>query len=111
MWQRVAAQQHGLVSRSQLLAAGLLEGAIWRRLVRHELEQVLPGVYRVPGSPATWLQSLMGVCLWAGNGASASHRAAAALWDIDGFPEGPLEVRAFKKNQLSSKFRVHQPAA
>jgi hypothetical protein len=50
----------------------------------------------------------MGVCLWAGHDAVASHRAAAALWGLDGFEEGPLEVTAAKKNQCSARFRVHQ---
>jgi hypothetical protein len=66
-------------------------------------------VYRVPGTPRTWLQSLMAVCLWAGGDAVASHRAAAALWGLDGFEEGPLEVTAGKKNQCSARFKVHQP--
>jgi hypothetical protein len=51
----------------------------------------------------------MAVCLWAGDDAAASHRAAAALWGLDGFEEGPLEVTGGKKNQCSARFRVHQP--
>jgi hypothetical protein len=50
----------------------------------------------------------MALCLWAGEGAVASHRAAAALWGLDGFDEGPLEVTAAKKNQLSARFKVHR---
>jgi hypothetical protein len=108
-WQDVARRQHGLVSRAQLLRAGLDPAAIWRRLQTGALEEALPTVYRVPGTPRTWLQSLMGVCLWAGDDAVASHRAAAALWGLEGFEEGPLEVTAGKKNQCSARFRVHQP--
>jgi very-short-patch-repair endonuclease len=59
-------------------------------------------------APRTWLQALVAACLWAGDGAVASHRAAAALWGLDGFDEGPLEVTAAKKNQLSARFRVHR---
>jgi len=60
-------------------------------------------VYRLPGAPRTWLQSLMRVCLWAGDDAVASHLAAAALWGFDGFGEGPLEITASKKNQSSAR--------
>ncbi len=67
-------------------------------------------MYRLPGAPRTWLQSLMKVCLWAGDDAVASHRAAAALWGFDGFGEGPLEITAGKKNQSSARFKVHQPS-
>jgi very-short-patch-repair endonuclease len=51
----------------------------------------------------------MAVCLWAGEDAVASHRAAAVLWGLDGFVEGPLEITGGKKNQSKARFRVHQP--
>jgi len=105
----LARRQHGLVTRAQLLQAGVRPDAIWRRLRSGVLEEALPGVYRLPGAPRTWLQSLMGACLWAGDDAVASHRAAAALWGFDGFGEGPLEITAGKKNQSSARFKVHQP--
>jgi hypothetical protein len=109
-WQEVASRQHGLVTRAQLLRSGVDADAVWRRLNHHVLEEALPNVYRLPGAPRTWLQSLMAACLWAGEGAVASHRAAAALWGLDGFDEGPLEITAAKKNQLSARFKVHRSA-
>ncbi|HEY2666586.1 MAG TPA: DUF559 domain-containing protein [Actinomycetota bacterium] len=98
------------MTRAQLLDAGVHPDAIWRRLRTRVLEEALPAVYRLPGAPRTWLQSLMAVCLWAGSDAVASHRAAAVLWGLDGFAEGPLEVTAGKRNQSGVRFRVHQPA-
>jgi very-short-patch-repair endonuclease len=106
----VARKQHGLIVRGQLLRSGIDANAV-KRLLRHGvLEEALPNVYRLPGAPRTWLQSLMAACLWAGDGAVASHRAAAALWGLDGFDEGPLEVTTTKKNQLSVRFRIHRGA-
>ena len=104
----MARKQHGLITRAQLLQTGVHADAIWRQLESRDLEEALPSVYRLPGAPRTWFQSLMAACLWAGEGAVASHRAAAALWGLDGFDEGPLEITTAKKNQLSARFRVHR---
>jgi len=109
-WQSVARKQHGLIVRGQLLRSGIDANAVKRLLRRGVLEEALPNVYRLPGAPRTWLQALMAACLWAGDGAVASHRAAAALWGLDGFDEGPLEVTTTKKNQLGVRFRIHRGA-
>jgi hypothetical protein len=96
---RRAARQHGVISRSQLLAAGVGDDAIWRRVSSGLWTQLFPGVYAVPGAPASWKQDLMAACLWAGDGAAASHRAAAALLGLEGFPEGPLEISGCRKTR------------
>ena len=101
----MARKQHGLVVRGQLLSSGIDANGVKRLLRRGVLEEALPKVYRLPGAPRTWLQSLMAACLWGGKGAVASHRAAAALWGLEGFDEGPLEITTTKKNQLSARFR------
>ena len=43
------------------------------------------------GAPHSWHQKLMAVALWA-PGAAVSHRAAAALWELEGFSAGPVEL-------------------
>ncbi len=57
-----------------------------------KLTEVLPGVYAFAGVPPTDRQRLMAACLWAGDGAVASHRAAGSLWDIEGFTAAPVEI-------------------
>jgi len=52
---------------------------------------MLPSVYRVAGAPDSWHQRLMAARLWAPD-AAISHRAAAALWEFDGFDRGPVEL-------------------
>ena len=59
----------------------------------------MTGVYRIPGSPQSWEEDLVALCLWGGPDAVASHRSAAALWELPGFPKGPLEITSLKKNQ------------
>src|SRR5205807_1777024 len=53
---------------------------------------VHPGVYRLPGAPVTWKQKVMAAVLAAGPGAVASHKTAAALWGLAGFPPREVEV-------------------
>ncbi|HEY2667969.1 MAG TPA: hypothetical protein VGK51_14130 [Actinomycetota bacterium] len=65
-------------------------------------------MYRVAGTPQTWHQALMAACLWGGDAAVASHRSAAALWALDGFPEGPLEITTRKQKCFPGRFRVHR---
>lgn len=81
-----AARQHGVVSRVQVLGSGVSKSMIHRRLARGLWEQIHPGVYRIGGAPESWHQSLAAAVLAAGPGAVASHRSAAALWRLPGFP-------------------------
>jgi hypothetical protein len=54
--------------------------------------EVFPSVYAIAGVPPTDRQRLMAACLWAGDAAVGSHRAAASLWDIEGFASAPVEI-------------------
>ena len=91
---RTARQQYGVLSRSQALTAGISSSGIGRRVAGGRWERVLPAVYRVAGAPETWEQRLLAACLHAGPGAVASHRAAAALWRMDGVRPGSVEITA-----------------
>jgi hypothetical protein len=76
-----AQRQHGLITRVQARELGISDDAIdWR--VRNGIwQRVHRSVLRLPGAPATWQQGIMAACL-AIPGSTASHRAAAALWEI-----------------------------
>lgn len=77
----LAEAQHGVVSRAQLLAAGLAGGAVEGRVARGALRVVHRGVYAVPGHPLTregrWLAAVL-----ACRGGVLSHWDAAELWEI-----------------------------
>jgi hypothetical protein len=81
----LAQRQHGLITRRQ---CGRL-GFDWSRLrtpIRHGwLEELIPGVLRVAGSPSSWAQQLMSATLVTLG--VASHRSAARLHGLDGFVE------------------------
>lgn len=86
---RLAAGQHGALSRRQLLEAGVTGHVIGHRLRSGLLVGVHAGVYRLAGSPVTWHQRIMAATLAAGPDAAASHRAAAYLHGLDGIDPRP----------------------
>ena len=84
---RFAARQHGLVSRAQLIDAGVTSAMIAHRFETGHLERVLKGVYRVAGGQSTWHADLMAALLYCGPGSALSHRTAARLHELLRLPE------------------------
>jgi len=76
----------------QALECGLSDDGVASRLGSGLWETLIPGVVRLAGSQRSWLQNLKAAQLWAGPGAAVSHRAAAALWKLDGNPQGIVEL-------------------
>jgi Transcriptional regulator, AbiEi antitoxin len=77
---RVAARQHGNVTRQALLALGLSDDAIAHRVAHGRLHRVHLGVYAVGRPPTTALERAAAAVLACGTGAALSHRSAGALW-------------------------------
>ncbi len=83
----IAAKQYGVISRAQVLRAGVPEKALKRRVAAGGLRGCHRGVYVVTGTPRTFRGELLAACLAAGDHAVASHRAAGALWGLQGVGE------------------------
>lgn len=77
----LAAGQHGLVTRKQLLAAGVRPATITSRVSTKRLQPVHRGVYQVGPLEPSHLGERAAV-LACGPGALVSHRSAAALWTM-----------------------------
>jgi predicted transcriptional regulator of viral defense system len=95
---RIAASQHGVVTRSQLLSAGLSPKAIAKRLDKGSLIRVHRGIYRVghmaPNVNATFIAAVY-AC---GEGAVLSGRAAAYLLGlVKRMPPGPEVTTPIKR--------------
>lgn len=77
----LAAGQHGVVTREQLLGAGLSERMVDWRLKTRRLRPLHSGVYlATPLLPPRARE--MAAVLAGGPGARASHRSAGWLWDL-----------------------------
>jgi very-short-patch-repair endonuclease len=76
---RLAAAQHGVVSRRQLLAAGTSSSMVDRRVDSDHFVPLHRGVYAVGHAHLTGYGHWMAAVLAAGTGAVLSHRDAAAL--------------------------------
>ncbi|MDE0133831.1 MAG: type IV toxin-antitoxin system AbiEi family antitoxin domain-containing protein [Acidimicrobiaceae bacterium] len=83
-------RQHGLISRSQALNAGMTRHRIQHRVSTGRWRRVAPGVFHLAAHEFTPHSKLLAACI-AYDGL-ASHRAAAALHGIDGFRLGRPEI-------------------
>jgi very-short-patch-repair endonuclease len=77
-----ASNQHGVISRAQLLEIGWGGAAIDAALRGGRFAKVHHGVYRMAGTPRSNAQEIAAACLAAGPGAAASHRTAAMLLGV-----------------------------
>jgi very-short-patch-repair endonuclease len=82
---RKAAKQHGVIAHQQLVKLQLTERRIQGMVRRAELIPLHRGVYLVAGSPPSPESALTAALLAAGKKAHASHRTAAAIWEMPGF--------------------------
>jgi hypothetical protein len=96
----MAVSSHGVVTRVQLLRAGITCEEIRQRTQNGSLQREHRGVYRV-GHRARSVEATFLAAVWAcGDGAVLSGRAAAYLWGlIKGRPPQP-EVTAPSKHKL-----------
>ena len=89
---RLVRQQHGVVSREQLLELGFTADAIRHRLARGRLHRVYRGVYAVGRRELTREGRWMAAVLACGLDAALSHHSAATLWRIRPHQPGPIHV-------------------
>jgi very-short-patch-repair endonuclease/predicted transcriptional regulator of viral defense system len=88
----LAATQHGLVSRRQLLELGFSGRAIEHRVAKGRLHPVARGVYAVGRPGLTHSGRWMAAILACRSRAALSHRSAAELWGIGDELPGTIEI-------------------
>ena len=81
----IAERQLGLVTSHQLRGCMTVH-AVRTAVGRGWLVHVRPHVFRFAGVRPSWPQSVLAAVLAAGDGACASHEAAAAMWSLPDFP-------------------------
>ena len=83
--------------------------AISRRISHDDWKRAYPGVYLLWTDTRTWEQALIAAWFWTGQRAVVSHRAAAALWRLDGIEPGWLKVSSpHTRRSPSSKLIIHR---
>ena len=87
-----ARRQDDVVTRAEVRSLGGTDHYIETRVRAHRWQSPYPGVYVTRAAPLTWRQWVRASLAAAGDGAVASHRAAAALWALDGAEEGAVEL-------------------
>lgn len=110
---RLAADQHGVVSREQCRRLGASTDAMRSRVHTGDWRAVSPSVLRVAGAPVTDRSRVMAGVLDAGCRAVASHRTAAWLWGLPGFPFDRVEVTRLRGRgrRRSNLATIHEPRA
>jgi hypothetical protein len=86
-----AAEQHGVVSRRQLVALDVSRRSLARALEGELLVEVGNHSWRFAGTPLSWRGALQAGLFDLGPHALVGGPAAAALLGLDGFTEGSLE--------------------
>ena len=104
---RLADRQHGVVTRSQLLALGFTARAVHNRVDRGGLQLLHRGVYaaghRVLTAHGHWLAAVL-AC---GPDAVLSHRSAAALWDLRPTTRPTIDVTAPRSRHRRPGIDLH----
>lgn len=106
---RFTKNQHGLITRTQLMASGASPRRIQSWLTRGRLRRLHRGVYLV-GSIVPPLAGPLAACLTCGPSAVVSHRTAAILWDLTTRRSGDREIviTVTGPNRRAPGVRVHR---
>jgi len=103
---KLAATQHWVITREEVLQLGLSATAVGRRLSSGLFVALYPGVYRVGAAPETWPQRLLGACLWADG--VASHRSSLSLLGLEGYSGRIIEITTTATRRTSiGSVRIH----
>jgi predicted transcriptional regulator of viral defense system len=106
---RLAADQHGVVTRPQLLQAGLTSREIEGRMAAARLLPIHRGVYAVGHRRLTREGWWMAAVLACGEGAVLSHATAAAVWDLQR-NEGAIHVTVPGSRKAPRGIKLHRSA-
>ncbi|HEY5815277.1 MAG TPA: DUF559 domain-containing protein [Solirubrobacterales bacterium] len=91
---RLAAKQHGVIARRQLLALGFSEDAITARAEAARLQALHREVFAVGHSRVSRLGRWLAAVLAYGDSALLSHGSGAALWGLTKPRRGAIDVTA-----------------
>ena len=103
---RLAARNHGVFLSSDAAAVGITPQGLSRRCAKGVIRRIHKGIYAMTSVPPSAKQLLFAACRWGGAGSAASHRSAAALWELDGFDLNAFEIwspRQLRSNRVVAR--------
>jgi very-short-patch-repair endonuclease len=104
----IAGGRGGLITRQELLLAGLSPRGIRHRCERGALRKIHEGVYQVGHGELSPHARWTAAVLAGGPGAALSHRSAAALWGIRRVVGPVVEVTVPNKRRPQTNLRFHR---
>jgi hypothetical protein len=105
---RIAARQHGNISRAQLRTLGLSDDAVAHRSAAGRLHRVHRGVYAVGRHPVTPLERAAAAVLACGEHAALAHTSALTLWGLRKEWDAPLHVAVTQGDRRPTGITVHR---
>jgi very-short-patch-repair endonuclease len=107
----IAAVQDNIVTRDQLIGAGVGRGAIGYRARAGVIHRLHRGVYLVGHAPPTQAARARAAVLACGGDSVVSHRSAAELWGLLSEHDGEIDVTVIGRNPgLNPGIRLHRVA-
>jgi hypothetical protein len=88
----IAEANHGIFADHHLRELDVSAGIRKHRLQTGRWEAPYDLVYRISGAPVSWRGNVLAACWAGGTRAVASHRSAAALYEIPGGREDLIEI-------------------
>lgn len=106
----IAGRQHGVVTRAQMLAAGVGSSVIADWTAAGHLHRLHRGVYAVGHPNVSWEGRLLATVFACGDGAMLSHSSATRLWGVERGTRGPIHVSTPRNSRRAPRgVLVHRP--
>lgn len=101
----------GVVTVGMVYECGITHQTLRTYVGRGILIPVMRGIYRLYGSTPNWRQDLAAAQLRVGPASVISHRSAAALWSLDRFRPGAVELtsphpNAWRSGRAQTPFKI-----
>jgi hypothetical protein len=107
-----AADHHAVFSGAHARVCGLTDRQIEGRIALGLWQSLYDDVYLAAGAPLTWKGALLAACWAGGFRAAASHRSAAALWNIAGGRRSIVQITCPRWRRAQHKgLLVHETNA
>ena len=104
----LATSQHGMISRKQLLVAGVARSSISRWLLAARLHRVHPGVYALGHAALSLDGRLIAALLYGGHQAVLSHTTAAWVWGLIDAQPARIHLTTSRRRSSVPGVRVHR---